>query len=459
MRRQTGAVKRLVVIGGNAAGMSAAAQARRRLGPDVLDIVALEAGPAVSYSTCGIPYWIGGLVHDEDALIARPAAVHRSEYAIDVRLRHRVERIDLARHEVVARNLEDDSEVWVPFDQLMYAAGALPVRPDWTAGVPGVFGVQTLADGTAIRSWLDQDPKPRRAVVVGGGYIGVEMAEAMVRRGLAVTLIEQGPAPMSTMDPELGAIVATAMGELGIDIRCGERVEALETSNGRVTAVVTGTGVVPADVVVLGLGVRPNTALAGEAGLPLGETGGVLTDERMAVPDHEDVWSAGDCVESRHRITGIGVHIPLGTHANKQGRVAGISIGGGTARFAGVIGTAVTKVCDLEVGRTGLGEGEARDAGFDVVAATIESTNRAGYLADSANLTVKLVGERGTGRVLGGQVVGLSEAAKRIDVIATAVWNSMAADEMVLLDLGYAPPYSPVWDPVLVAARALADEA
>ena len=454
---QNDAVKRLVVVGGNAGGMTAASAARRRRGPDELDIIAFEAGSVVSYSSCGIPYWIGGLVAGEQHLIARSVQKHRNEHAIDVRVRHRVERIDLERRELVARNLDDDAELWVPFDQLMYATGAVPIRPEWAEGVDGVFGVQTLADGEAIRRWLDTDPRPRRAVVVGGGYIGVEMAESMVRLGMAVTLIERERAPMSTMDPELGAMVADAMTGLGILIRDGESVRGLDTTNGRVTAVVTDRESVPAEIVILGLGVRPNTALAVQAGMPLGQSGGLITDEHMAVPGHDAVWAAGDCVETRHRITGKGVHVPLGTHANKQGRVAGITIAGGTASFPGVIGTAVTKVCDIEVGRTGLGEVEARQAGFDAISATIRSTNRAGYLPDAETITVKLVAERGSGRVLGGQVVGRSEAAKRIDVIAAAVWNGMHADDIAMLDLGYAPPYSPVWDPVLVAARKLVD--
>ncbi|GIF74570.1 FAD-dependent oxidoreductase [Asanoa siamensis] len=447
--------ERLVVIGGDAAGMSAASQARRRRTADDLSIVAFEKGRFTSYSACGIPYWVGGLVDERDELIARRPEVFRADYAIDVRTRHEVVDIDLDRREVVAVALDEGRrEVREPFDQLVYAIGALPVQPHWAKeGVSGVFGVQTLDDGDALHAWLLRDPKPRHAVVVGGGYIGVEMAEAMVNRGLTATLVERGPQPMSTVDPDMGALVTDKLRTLGIDVRTGLAVTGLDHRDGVVTAVRTDDGTIPADIVVLGLGIRPNTALARDAGLPLGPTGGIRVDLRMRVIGAPGVWAVGDCVESVHRVTGQPVHIPLGTHANKQGRVAGINIGGGYATFPGVIGTAVTRVCDLEVARTGLLSVEADAAGYAFVTATVESTNRAGYFPGADFMTIKLLAERGTGRLLGAQIVGRSEAAKRIDPLAVALWNGMTVEDMVGLDLGYAPPYAPVWDPVLIAAR------
>ncbi|GAB3174539.1 NADPH-dependent 2,4-dienoyl-CoA reductase/sulfur reductase-like enzyme [Micromonospora palomenae] len=450
--------QRLIVIGGDAAGMAAASQARRRRGRDDLEILAFERGHFTSYSACGIPYWISGTVEERDDLIVRSPATFREEHQIDVRTRTEVTGIDLDRREVVARDLDRGGEVRERFDTLVYATGAVPTKPDWARDeVGGVFGVQTLDDGAAVREWLDAEPKPRRAVVVGGGYIGVEMAEALVQRGLSVTLVEQGEQPMSTVDPDMAALVATAMRGLGIEIRTGVRVTGLEERDGRVVAVVTDAGSLPTDVVVLGLGVRPNTALAAAAGLPVGTTGGVRVDRRMRVPGMPDVWAAGDCVETLHRVSGMAVHVPLGTHANKQGRVVGINIGGGYATFPGVIGTAVTKVCDLEVGRTGLREREAASAGFEFVTVRSESTSRAGYYPGARPMTVKLIAERPTGRLLGAQIVGRSEAAKRIDALAVALWNGMTVDDMTALDLGYAPPYAPVWDPVLIAARKAVD--
>lgn len=449
---------KLVVIGGDAAGMSAASQARKRMGEHDLRIVVFERGHFTSYSACGIPYWIGGSVSGREALIARSPEAHRGN-GIEVRLRHEVVGIDLDRREVVAHDLADGGEVRESFDHLVYAAGAVPVTPEWARGRDeGVFGVQTLDDGAAIHAWLDREPRPRRAVVIGSGYVGVEMAEAMVRRGLEVTLLEKSGYPMGkTIDPDIGALVAKAIGGQGIEIRTGAAVEALETEDGRVRAVVTAAGSLPADVVVLGLGVRPNTALAEKAGLPVGTTGGVITDLRMRVTGADRVWAAGDCVESRHRLTGQPVHVPLGTHANKQGRVAGINIGGGYATFPGVIGTAATKVCELEVARTGLTEREADQAGYAYVTASVESTSRAGYYPGAATMTVKLIAERRTGVLLGAQILGRVEAAKRIDALAVAVWNRMTVEEMTGLDLSYAPPFAPVWDPVLIAARKATD--
>ena len=441
---------RLVVIGCNAGGGSAASQARRRRPASDLEILVFERGHFPSYSSCGIPYWVGDLVEGPDRLVARDQATFRDGYGIDVRLRHEVTGVDLDRREVTARALDDGTERRYGFDRLVYAAGAAPVRPQWTSTVDGVFGVQTLDDGTALRAFI-ADEKPATGVVVGGGYIGVEMAEALVRRGLTVTLVEQAPQPMSTVDPDMGALVADAIRGLGIEVRTGVTVQGLEAKGGRVAAVATDAGTVPADVVVLGLGVRPNVDLARAAGLPIGTTGAVRTDRRMRAA--EGVWAAGDCVESTHLVSGRPAYIPLGTHANKQGRVAGIDIGGGYATFPGVVGTAVTKVCDLEVGRTGLGERQAAEAGFRYVTATVESTNRAGYFPGAVPMTVKLIAERRSGRLLGGQIVGRTEAAKRIDALAVALWDGATVEELTGLDLGYAPPYAPVWDAILIAAR------
>ncbi|HEY0002348.1 MAG TPA: FAD-dependent oxidoreductase [Actinoplanes sp.] len=449
---------KLVVIGGDAAGMSAASQARKLREPGDLTIVVFERGHYTSYSACGIPYWIGGAVEERDALVARSPQQHRAA-GIDVRTRHEVVGIDLDRRAVVARGLDGGDEVRETFDHLMYATGASPMTPEWArVSGEGVFGVQTLDDGEAIQKWLDGDPKPRRAVVVGSGYVGVEMAEALIRRGLEVTVLEKAPQPMGkTVDEDMGALVRDAIRDLGIELVTGARVDGIEMSGGRVRAVVTADGPVPADIVVLGLGVRPNGALAEDAGLPLGPTGGVRTDRRMRVEGVDGIWAAGDCVETRHLITGQPVYVPLGTHANKQGRVAGINIGGGYATFPGVLGTAVTKVCDLEVGRTGLTEKEADQAGYAFVTATVETTSRAGYYPGAATMTVKLIAERRTGLLLGAQIVGRQEAAKRIDGLAIAIWNRMTVEEMTALDLSYAPPYAPVWDPVLIAARKATD--
>jgi len=450
--------ERLVVIGGDAAGMTAAARARRRRDPEDLEIVAFERGPYTSYSACGIPYFVGDLLSDIDELVARSPDEHRKN-GIDVRTGHEVVAVDVNKRRVRVRDLAGDgSDRDEPFDQLVVAAGSVPTRPD-VPGVDaeGIFGVQTLADGVTVRRAVDEG-EPRRAVVVGGGYVGLEMAEALVRRGLEVSLVDRTEQPMaSTLDLDMGELVADAIRAVGVSLHLGEAIDGFEVENGSVRAVHTANRSLPADLVVLGLGVRPNIALAREAGITVGDKGGIVTDARMET-SVGGVWAAGDCVESMDRITGLPVVVALGTHANKQGRVVGINATGGDVRFPGVVGTAVSKICVYEVARVGLTEREAADLDRDVVAATIESTSRAGYYPGAAPIKVKVVAERPGGRLVGAQIVGAEGAAKRIDVLATAIWNRMTVDEVASLDLSYAPPFSPVWDPVLVAARRAADE-
>jgi NADPH-dependent 2,4-dienoyl-CoA reductase/sulfur reductase-like enzyme len=449
--------ERLVVIGGDAAGMTAAARARRRRDPEDLEIVAFERGPYTSYSACGIPYFVGDLLSDIDELVARTPDEHRKN-GIDVRTGHEVVAIDVNKRRVRVRDLAGDGgERDEPFDQLVVAAGAVPSRPD-VPGVDaqGIFGVQTLADGVTVRRAVDEG-EPRRAVVVGGGYVGLEMAEALVRRGLDVALVDRTEQPMaSTLDLDMGELVADAVRDVGVTLHLGEAVDGFEVENGSVRAVHTANRSLPADIVVLGLGVRPNVALARAAGIAVGKKGGIVTDARMET-SVGGVWAAGDCVESVDRITGLPVVVALGTHANKQGRVVGINATGGDVRFPGVVGTAVSKICVYEVARVGLTEREAADLDRDVVAAKIESTSRAGYYPGAAPIRVKVVADRPGGRLVGAQIVGAEGAAKRIDVLATAIWSRMTVDEVASLDLSYAPPFSPVWDPVLVAARKAAD--
>ena len=447
------ASERLVVIGGDAAGMSAASQARKRRDVDDLEIVAFERGHVTSYSACGIPYWIGGAVGEESELISRTPDQHRAN-DIDLRMRTEVVAIDVGSRRITARDLETGREYDEPYDSLVYATGSIPMRPTGNGfDAPGVHGVQTLDDGRALIAELDSGTV-QRVVVVGGGYIGLELAEACQVRGLDVTVVNRSPTPIGTFDPDIGSFIADAVAHMGIRLVFGEPATCVETGpDGRATAVVTAGGErLPADVVILGLGVRPNVALAEAAGIPLGVSGGVAVDNRMRTRA-PGVWSAGDCVESWHRLSGQRMVVALGTHANKQGRVAGINLGGGYSTFPGVIGTAVTKVCDLEVARTGLSVVEAEAAGYCFVTASVDSTTRAGYFPGAKPIRVKTIAEKRSGRLLGAQIAGREGAAKRIDVFATAIWNEMSVDEILSLDLSYAPPFAPVWDPVLIAAR------
>jgi len=453
MSRARGTRERLVVIGGDAAGMSAASQARRLKGPDELEIVAFERGHFTSYSACGIPYWVGGDVSTPEELIARTPEEHRAR-DIDLRMRTEVVELDVAGGRVRARDVDSGAESWTSYDKLVIGTGARPIRPDMPGvDAPGVHGVQTLDDGQALLDSLART-RGRRAVVVGAGYIGVEMAEAFVNRGYDVTVVNRGKEPMSTLDPDMGRLVHKAMEGLGITMANDAHVTELRTGDdGRVRAVVTEDAEYPADVVVLGIGVRPETSLAEAAGLPLGQHHGLLTDMAMRVRGHENIWAGGDCVEVLDLVSGQERHIALGTHANKHGQVIGTNVGGGYATFPGVVGTAVSKVCDLEIARTGLREKDAHRAGLRFEAVTIESTSRAGYYPEASPMTVKMLAERRTGRLLGVQIVGREGAAKRVDIAAVALTARMTVEQMTALDLGYAPPFSPVWDPVLVAAR------
>ncbi len=450
--------ERVVVVGADAAGMSAASQALRVAGSSGrhLEVVAVDRGHWSSYSACGIPYWIGGDVDGPDALVARTPDQHRAN-GIDLRMLTEAVEVDLDGRWVELADTPGGRRERVEFDQLVIATGAEPVRPDLPGSdAHGVFGVQTLDDGGAVIQHLGT--RPDRAVVVGAGYIGVEMAEAMARRGLAVTVVDQAPEPMTTLDPDLGRLVHDAMESMAIDVVTGAAVDRFETGHdGAVRAVVTDKGTFDADIVVLGIGVRPAATLADTAGLPLGSTGGIRVDDTLAVPGHDGVWAAGDCVESFDRVLGSWVHVPLGTHANKQGRVLGTNLGGGNARFPGIVRTAISKVCDLEIARTGLGQADAERAGLDVVTTVIDSTTTAGYFPTAAPMTVKMIAERGTGRLLGAQIVGREGSGKRIDVCALALWNSMAVGDLAMTDLAYAPPFSPVWDPVQIAARKLSE--
>ena len=442
--------QRLVVVGGDAAGMSAAAQARRLRPVEELEIVVLEQGTDVSYSACGIPYWVGGLVGGRADLLVRTPAEFAAD-GITVHTGTRAGGIDLADGSVTSADGRRFG-----YDSLVVATGGRPVRPPVPGlDVEGVFGVHRLDDGARVRAAVEGGA--RSAVVLGGGYIGLEMAEALQRRGLAVSIVFADPLPMQLLDADMGERVCAALVSMGFAVHPDQAVrEVLVDEAGRARGVRTDAGSHDADLVVLGLGMGPETRLAADAGLALGATGALDVDRSQRCRDHPEVLAAGDCAQTFSRITGEVAHVPLGTHANAQGRVAGSVAAGRPARFPGVLGTALTRVGELEVARTGLGTTQAEAAGFAFRADTIEATTRAGYLPGAAEIAVKLVTEEGSGRLLGAQVVGGPGAGKRIDVLATAIWAGMTADELAGADLSYAPPFGPTSDPVAVAARVAA---
>lgn len=444
---------KLVVIGGDAAGMSAASKVRREH-PD-REIVVFERGRHTSYAACGMPYFIAGQVESSDRLIARRPEVFREKQNIDVRTLHEVLAIDTEQRRVQVRDLEQESTFWEDWDHLLIATGASPIVPDLpNIDAEGIFSLSTLQSGIEVFEYVESR-SPGKAVVVGGGYIGIEMAEALLERGLEVALIDMAPEVMVSMDADIAESISQAMRDAGVSVFLREKLERFETnSNGTLRAVVTDRQTLEADLVILGIGVRPNSELAEAAGIELGANGAIKVNKRLetSVPR---VWAAGDCAESFHLVKDRQVFIALGTVANKHGLVAGINISGGTMEFPGVLGTAITRFQDLEISRTGLSEKEAEEIGIPFRARTIDALTRSHYFPGSAKVKVKLLAEEATGRLLGGQIVGGKGAAKRIDTIAAAITARLTAEQLVYMDLSYAPPFSPVWDPVQTAARTL----
>jgi NADPH-dependent 2,4-dienoyl-CoA reductase/sulfur reductase-like enzyme len=395
------------------------------------------------------------VVDDVKSLVTVTPEAFRKERNIDARVLHEVAEIDVQGQRVHVRKLDEAKEWWESFDQLLIATGALPIRPE-VPGVDaqGIYGVNTLQSGIEVRQAVDQQG-PKRAVIIGGGYIGLEMAEALVRRGLEVALVERAPQVMVTLDPDMGALVSAALMAVGVALYREESLQGFEAVKGRVQAVVTDKRTLPADIVILGMGVRPNATLAKEGGIELGEKGAVAVNERQQT-NVAGVWAAGDCAQSFHLVSRRPFYVALATVANKQGHVAGVNIGGGSAVFPGVVGTAVSKICAVEVARTGLQERELQQLGWEYVSGKVESSTRAGYYPGAGRITVKAFAKKKSGLLLGGQIVGQEGAAKRIDVLATALHAGLTVQEMGNLDLSYAPPYAPVADPVLVAVRKVA---
>jgi NADPH-dependent 2,4-dienoyl-CoA reductase/sulfur reductase-like enzyme len=365
---------------------------------------------------------------------------------------HEVQEIDPKNRRVLVKCLQSKKGWWEPYDRLLIATGALPFCPEVPGSdADGIYGIHSLQSGITVRNAVDNE-RPRTAVVIGGGYIGLEMAEALIMRGLDVSLVDRGVQVMNTLDPDMGSLVSDALVEAGVKLYREETLEAFEVADGRVKAVVTSKRTLPADIVILGLGVRPNTEMAAKAGIALGVRNAIRINDRMQTAI-SGIWAAGDCAESFHLVSRKPVHIALGTIANKQGRVAGINLGGGYATFPGVVGTAASKICKWEVARTGLQEHEIEALGLEYVTARIESTTRASYYPNAGPITVKTIAEKNSGLLLGAQIVGIEGAAKRIDIFATALHAGMSVQEMINLDLSYAPPYSNAWDPVLIAVR------
>jgi NADPH-dependent 2,4-dienoyl-CoA reductase/sulfur reductase-like enzyme len=445
--------RKLVVIGGDAAGMSAASKVRREQ-PD-RKITVFERGNFTSYAACGMPYYIAGEVDSFESLIARSPETFRDEYDIDVHVLHEVDQIDPDEKKVRVINLQNEEVFWEHYDDLLIATGASPIKPDVPGlDAKGIFSLSILQTGIDVFEDIDKS-KPEKAVIVGGGYIGIEMAEALLNRDMEVTLIDMAPQVMPTMDPDMAGLISDYMIEQGVHLFLEEKLDHIKKDEkGRVRTVVTDKQEIDTDLVILGLGVKPNSQLAAGAGLELGANEAIRVNKKLET-SAQNIWAAGDCAESHHLISGEKVFIALGTVASKHGVVAGINLSGGDIEFPGVVGTAITKMRDLEISRTGLSEKEASNLGIEYTTATIESRTRSGYYPGSDKITVKLVAEKKSGVIIGGQIIGMKGSAKRIDTIATAITAKMTAQNIIDLDLSYAPPFSPVWDPVQIAARRL----
>jgi CoA-dependent NAD(P)H sulfur oxidoreductase len=471
---------RLIIIGGVAAGMSAAAKARRV--NHQIEIVVYEKSSYVSYGACGFPYFIKGDIPSVEKLIARSPEQFAQD-GIQVHPQHEALALHPDNHTVEILDIRNQQTFTDHWDQLILATGAHILKPPIPGStLAGVFSLRTVEDALAIKNWLETQ-HPRQAVILGASYVGLEMAEALRAHGLSVTLVEQQTQVLPGLDADIAAFAQVASEKNGVNVLLNagvtsfigetlvrditERVAGmLESSEGKtgraltgarnsrlsVREVVLGYGSLPADIIILGMGGRPNVVLAGQAGIALGSTGAVKVDDhqRTSIPG---IWAAGAVAETYHRLLDRPIYLPTAPVANKQGRVAGINAAGGQAVFPGVFGTSVVKVFDLTIAHTGLTEKQALQAGLRANSATITSSSRAAYMPGNSPVHVKLVYEADSQRLLGAQMVGDASVAKRIDVISAALQAGWNITDLSDLDLSYSPPYAPVWDPVLTAAN------
>ncbi len=443
----------VVVIGGVAAGASAASKAART--GTGTRVILLEQSDTISYGICEIPYYVGGEVSGEDLVIHTPESLKR-EKGVDVRILHRVEEIRPGRRMLRVRDLGTGLVSDLGYDKLIVATGARPLR----LGIPGedarnVFPVRTLDGAHALRRFVDGE-RPRRAVIIGAGFIGVELAEAFVRRNLEVTLLEKGDLPVDGMFlPAREAVRDVLLGNGVRFVPGAAPVSFAADTTGAVSHVLAPHTTYPADLVVVAAGVVPNTELAVAAGIRTGRRGGILTDRRQQT-SADGVFAAGDCCEVRNLVTNGWMYAPLATNASRAGWVAGTNAAGGSAAFNGALGSTAVRVFSLEAAQVGLTEREALDARLSPVTESIVASSRIGFMPGSRKITVTLMADRTTGRLLGASFFGEEGAVVRSHALAIAIQQRMTVDALRASDLAYAPPFSPLWDPILVAANALA---
>jgi len=443
--------KRLLVIGGVAAGLKAAAKARR-CDPE-MEITVYQEEDEISYAGCGLPYYISGLVKRREDLISRTPGKFAQD-GIKIRKHRRIEKIDIEQHAVFGKDLESGESFTDPFHQLVLATGATPVRPKIEGiNLGNTFYLRSIFDADAILQRVGSEDI-RNIVIVGGGYIGLQMAESLVLLCKKVTIVELAPQILTLFDEDFAGILRQYLEKRGVEIFTSEGIKALKGKEGRVTHVQTVSREIETDAVLMSLGIRPQIELAKQAGLKIGETGAIWVNGKMET-SVEGIYAAGDCAETTHLVTGKRVWIPLGSTANKQGRVVGINVCGGNAAFPGVMGTAIFKTFDLNVAKTGLSMKEAEKEGFHPVQAIVRGYGQAHYYPGERESALKVIADKETGRILGGQAIGDGPSDKFIDILAMALHGRMTCRELSLVDLAYSPSFSPVLSPVIVAANVL----
>jgi len=447
---------KVVIVGGVAAGPKVASKIIRLM-PDA-EVTIVEKGELLSYAGCGLPYYVSGVVKEQKELMCTPVGVVRDpvffQNVKNVRVLNHTEatEIDRSKKRVHVRNVLNGGESWLDYDKLMLATGATPVVPPIpNINLKNIFTLHGVHDAEGMRKVLAEE-KAHDVVVVGGGLIGVEATEALAHHGCRVTIIEMLPQVLRILDWEMAQLVERHMETHGVRVCTGRKVESFQ-GDGAVSGVVTNDGEIhPADMVVLAIGVRPNVKLAQDCGLEIGPTRAIKVDQHMQTSD-PDIYAAGDCVESIDIITGKPCYVPLGSTANKQGRVAAVNMCNGGDTFPGVLGSTVCKVFDYCVARTGLTEAAARQNGYDLVTAYAPAPDKAHFMPDAKTLFLKLLVDAKTRRLLGAQATGPGEGAKRIDVAAMAITCGMTVDQLANADLCYAPPYAPAMDNIITAAN------
>ncbi|NLE12268.1 MAG: FAD-dependent oxidoreductase [Clostridiales bacterium] len=439
---------KIVIVGGVAGGASAAARIRRL--NEQAEIVVFERSGHISYANCGLPYYIGDVITDPDDLTLQTPESFWQRFRVSMKVNHEVTAIHTDRKTVSVKNLITGEVFEESYDKLILSPGARPAKPRFVGvGLEKLFTLRTVEDALHIKEYINKH-KPKSAVLAGGGFIGLELAENLRELGMDVTIVQMLPQLMETFDPDMASFIHAEMRKHGVKLALGQAVEGFEEKDGGIDVLIKGGSRLHADMAMLAIGVTPDTALAKEAGLELGIRGSIVVNDRMetSVPD---IYAAGDAVQVKHYVTGADALISLAGPANKQGRIIADNICGGDSRYSGSLGSSVIKIFDLTAATTGINETNARNAGLDVDTVILSPQNHSGYYPGGKVMTIKVVFEKGTYRLLGAQIIGYEGVDKRIDVIATAIHVGMKATGLKDLDLAYAPPYSSAKDPVNMA--------